>query len=300
MTGPSAGRVTSTTSATRLITRLVVGRREMGFLDRLKTGWALSMDSLGVLRAESSLTAFPFVAGVAGAVYVGLVMGGAVLLTGTDPGPATYAALFAVYLGSAFIAAFFAAALTYNAREVFRGRDPTLADGLAAAWRNRRSLLAWAVVSAVVGVLLRVVESQDNPLARVAAMLFGVAWGVLTYFVVPVIVFEEVSVAGMFERSGETFTGTWGETVGAGFGVGVVTAAFTLAGLALAALVFVAFGTTALGVLGALAVGAVVLLAAYLLGSTLGSVAKTALYVYATEGERPDGFERVDFASAVR
>ena len=34
--------------------------------------------------------------------------------------------------------------------------------------------------------------------------------------------------------------------------------------------------------------------------TTLGSVAKTALYVYATEDVRPDGFEDVDFANATR
>lgn len=272
----------------------------MGFIARLKTGWALSMDSLDVLRTEPSLTLFPLVSALAGTVFLGLVMGGAVLVGGTDPGPGLYAALFVVYLGTAFIAAFFSAALMYNAREVFRGRDPTLQDGLTAAWRNRRPLFAWAVISAVVGVVLRAVESQDNPVADIAALVFSVSWGILTYFVVPVIVFEQVSVSGMFGRSGETFKETWGETAGAGFGVGIVTAIFTLIGLALAVLVLVLFGSSALGFVGGLVLGALVLLLAYLFGSALGSVAKTALYVYATEGERPSAFENVDFATATR
>ena len=272
----------------------------MGFFARLKTGWALSMDSLGVLRREPSLALFPLIAGVAGAAYLGLVLGGAALLTGADPGGGSLAALFVVYLGSAFIAAFFAAALMYNAREVFRGRDPTMAEGIAAAWRNKGELFVWAVVSAVVGVVLRVVESQDNPIARIAAFVFSVSWGILTYFVVPVIVFEDVTVSSMFRRSGETFKDTWGETVGAGFGVGIVTALFTVVGLVLAVAILVAFGPTALGVVGALVLGALVLLIAYLGGTALGAVAKTALYVYATEGEQPAGFEDVDFAQAAR
>jgi hypothetical protein len=272
----------------------------MGFLSRLKTGWALSMDSLGVIRAEPSLAVFPAVAGLAGTVYLALVLGGAVLLVGPDPGPVVYAALFVVYLGTSFIAAFFSAALMYNAREVFHGRNPTLVEGLRAAWRNRTTLLVWAVISAVVGVLLSALESSDTPLAEVTSFLFSVAWSVLTYFVVPVVVFEDASVREMFERSGRTFRETWGETAGAGFGVGIVTALFTLAGLAVAALVFVAFGATAVGALGAVAVAVLVVLAAYLLGSTLSSVAKTALYVYATEGERPGGFEDVDFGAAGR
>jgi hypothetical protein len=272
----------------------------MGFLSRLKTGWALSMDSLDVLRDEPSLTVFPAIAGLAGTVYLVLVLGGAVLVTGPDPGPAMYAALFVVYLGTTFITSFFTAALMYNAREVFHGRDPTLGEGLAAAWRNRGPLLVWAVISAIVGTVLSALESTDNPLAELASLVFSVAWGVLTYFVVPVIVFEEVSVRGMFERSGETFKNTWGETAGASFGVGIITVLFTLAGLVVAAAVFFVLGGSGLGLASAVAIGALVLLGAYLFGTALGAVARTALYVYATEGERPAPFENVDFQSAGR
>lgn len=272
----------------------------MGFFTRLKTGWALARDSVGVLRREPSLAVFPLIAGIAGTVYMALILGGAGLLTGGESGPLLYLALFVVYLGSTFIAAFFTAALTWNTREVFRGDDPTLRDGLDAAWANRAELLAWAVIAAIVGVILRVVERQNNPLAELAASIFGVAWGILTYFVIPVIVFEDVTVRELFERSGSTFKDTWGETIGAGFGVGIITALFTLAGLLLAVIVFVAFGASVFGLVGGLVIAAVVLLLASLFGAALGSVAKTALYVYATEGERPAGFEDVDFAATAR
>ena len=282
----------------RFISGAVTVPTRMGFLTRLKTGWALSMDSLDVLRDEPSLAVFPAISGVAGAIYLALILGGALLLTGPNPGMVMYAALFLVYLGTAFIAAFFSAALMHNAREVFHGRDPTLGEGLAAAWRNRGPLLAWAVISAVVGTVLNALESTDNPLAELASVLFSVAWSILTYFVVPVIVFEAVSVREMFERSGETFRNTWGETAGASFGVGIVTVLFTLAGLAVAALAFFVLGGSGLGLIGAIAIAVPVVLLAYLFGTTLGSVAKTALYVYATEGERPQQFDNVDFQAA--
>lgn len=254
------------------------------------------MDSLGVLRAEPSIALFPAIAGLAGAVYLTVVLGGASLLVGTNPGPA----LFVVYLGSSFIAAFFTAALTYNAREVFQGRDPTVGEGLSAAWTNRGTLFVWALVSAVVGVLFRAVESTDNPVAELASFVFSVGWGILTYFVIPVIVFEEVSARGVFERFGETFKRTWGETAGAGFGVGLVTVLFTLAGLAVAVVLLVLLGGSAAGIGVALGIGFLTVLLAFLLGSSLGAIAKTALYVYATEGRRPGGFEDVDFATARR
>jgi hypothetical protein len=153
------------------------------------------MDSLDVLRAEPGLALFPVVAGLAGTAWLAPVFGGAVLLSGTGLDAVLYAAVFAAYLGSAFVATVFSAALTYNAREVFHGRNPTTGEGLSAAWRTRGTLLAWALVAAVVGVVLNALESSDSPLADLAAVVFGVAWSALTYFVVPVTVFEDVDFA---------------------------------------------------------------------------------------------------------
>jgi hypothetical protein len=277
----------------------------MGLFARLKLGWSLSMDSLRVLRREPSLALFPLVAGAAGLVYLvgvnGLALVGGLLSLDGGAQPGVYVLVFVSYFGSTFIASFFSAALMYNAREVFRGNDPTLGDGLRAAWRNKGPLVVWSVIAATVGLVLRAVESNDSIVARVAAALFSVAWSILTYFIVPVIVFEEVGVTEMFKRSGETFTDTWGETAGAGFGVGVIAVVFVVIGLVLAAAVtFLLFQLNAVtGLVGGVIAFLAVVLLAYLLSSALTSIARTALYVYATTGSRPDGFEDVDFATPV-
>lgn len=271
----------------------------MGFFARLRIGWRLAMDSFGVLRADPELAVFPLVGGLAGAVYVGLLLGGSVLL-GLDRGVPLYALLFVTYLGSAFLAAFFTAGLTYSVREALAGREPSLRSGMAAAWAKRRPLFVWAVVSAVVGVLLRVLERQDNLVSRIVAGIVGVAWSILTYFIIPVIVFEDVSPTAMFRRSGETFRETWGETAGAGFGVGVVTVLFTVVGLAVAVGLLLAFGSTLVGAVGGLVLMVLVVFGAYLLGTTLSGIAKVALYQYATEGVQPAQFDDVDFRETVR
>ncbi len=277
----------------------------MGFFDRLKTGFALATDSVRVIRREPSLLVFPLVAGAFGLVYLAGVSGVAFTtgLVGLDDGTGIvgYALLFVLYFGSTFIASFFTAALMYNAREVFRGNDPTVAEGLRAAWRNKGPLLVWSLISASVGVILRMAESSDNLIARAAATLFSVAWGILTYFIVPVIVFEEVGVTEMFERSGRTFRDTWGETAGSAFGVGLVSIAFGIVGVVLAAVVAVLLfraGPT-VGLVGAVVTFMTVALLVYLFSSALTSVARTALYVYATTGERPSEFENVDFSKTV-
>lgn len=271
----------------------------MGFFDRLRTGWALAMDSLGVLRREPELATFPLVAGVAGLVYLGVLFGSVALFGGFGGGFASYVVMFLTYLGSTFIASFFTAGLIHETRVAFEGGEPSFRNGLGAARRRVGTLLAWALVAATVGVVIQSLERQgrNNLAAQLFAGLFSVAWAVLTYFVVPVIVFEDVGIRDALSRSGETFKDTWGETVGAGFGVGLVTILFLIGGVLLAVAVIavgVSIGSL-LGVVGALGVGAAVVLFAYLAGVTLGSIARTALYLYATEGTKPRDFDDVDF-----
>lgn len=269
----------------------------MGFLSRLKTGWGLAMDGLGVLRDDPELAVFPLVAGVAGLAYLALLFG-VVSVVGTSDGLELYAVLFALYVGTTFVASFFTAGLVHETREAFEGREPTFRGGIAAAWANVGTILVWALVSATVGVVIRAIENQSGVVGDLLAGLFSVAWSILTYFVVPVIVFEDVGVTAAISRSGETFKDTWGETAGAGFGVGLITVVFVGAAIVVSAALFYGASSvgSAIGTEGALVVGVVLVVLAYLASVTLGAIARTALYVYATEGLAPDQFGNVDFA----
>ncbi|WP_435360470.1 DUF6159 family protein [Haloarchaeobius sp. DFWS5] len=258
------------------------------------------MDSVGVLRRDPELLAFPFVGGLAGTVFLVLLLGGSFAIVGTEAGPLAWVVLFVLYLGSTFIASFTTAALMHEAREAFEGRDPSLRNGLAAAWRNKGTLFAWAVIAATVGVVLQAIRSEDSIVGDILAGIVSVGWGILTYFVVPVVVFEDVSITEAISRSGETFKRTWGETAGAGFGVGLVSVLFTIVGIVLAGLAFVVLGGSAVGFAGALAFSVVVVLGTVLVGQTLTGIAKTALYVYATDGRQPSAFDDVDFGHTIR
>jgi hypothetical protein len=269
----------------------------MGFFARLKTGWRLAKDSFTVLRKQPELMVFPLISGVAGLLFIALLFGGSYVIGAFESQALGIAVLFVFYLGTSFLAAFFNGGLVYSARNAFEGRDPSVKRGLREAWTHVRPLLAYAIISAIVGLLLRAIENQDNLAAQVAAIFVSVAWSVVTYFIIPVIIFEDVGVREMFERSGETFKNTWGETAGANFGIGLFSFAVMAVGLLIAAAIMLLF-TSSAGT-GGFVVGAVIagtmLLGIFLFVSALGVVAKTALYVYATTGERPSEFRNVDF-----
>ncbi|MFC6954014.1 DUF6159 family protein [Halorubellus litoreus] len=271
----------------------------MGFFNRLKTGWALTKDSIRVLRGDPELAVFPLVGSIAGLLYVALLLVPGFFLASSDIGVLQYALLFVLYFGSTFIASFTTAALMHETRKAFRGEEPSFKSGISAAWEHKRTLLAWSAISATVGVIIQLIDSQDNFLAEVLASIISVGWSILTYFVIPVITFEDVGVRGAIARSGETFKNTWGETAGATFGVGIVTILFMLPVAIVAAGIVVLGGLSggALGFGGALLVAASLIFVAYIFTATLGSIARLALYVYATDGERPSAFEDVDLGT---
>jgi len=259
---------------------------------RLRTGFRLARRSLTVLRDHPRLAWFPVLAGVASVAYLA-VLWASVLAVSAPSSTAALVVTGCFYLGSTFIASACTAGLMYCTRQALDGETPRLRDGFRAAGRNVGPLLAWSLVSAIVGVLLRVIEGDDSPLSMVVAALFSVAWSVLTLFVVPVVVFEDTGVVEMFTRSKETVVDTWGESLGAIGGVGLVTIALGLLG-AVPGVVVLWVIPQSVGSLGVLVLVVGVLLAA-LVGQTLTGIAKTALYLYATDEDAAEYFDDIDF-----
>ncbi len=270
----------------------------MGIFSRLKIGFGMARRSGRVLRAHPTLLVFPLVGGVAGIAFFLTLFGSLYFAEalGGQPGTVVYGALFLAYLVETFIASFFTAALVAATRTVFHGEEPSVRGALATAWDHKGPLLAWSVIAAIVGVIIRGIESQDNLVARLLAGLFAVAWSVMTYFVVPVIVFRDPSVTGMFKESASTFKNTWGESIGAMGAIDIVTFLLVLGSLALGVLTFVL--TAGLGTVGfalTVLVAGVAVMLALLIGKALSGIAKTALYVYATEQDSPEYFDDMDF-----
>lgn len=268
----------------------------MRLVRRLSTGLRLTRDSLRLLRSSPGLVAFPLLGGLSTLAF-GAVLYLTVFVADLVDGWLTLAALFGFYVVTTFVASFFTAALVASVDDAFHGREPTLRGGLAAAWAIKYKLAVWAVISAVVGVVLRSLERSESLLSRYAAGLFAVGWTITTLFVVPVLVFEDVSARRMFSKSASIFKRTWGETLSANFGIGLLQIIAWLGGVA----VIVAVGAglfslvpwlgTSTVILGVVGLSVVV----SLVGRTVTGIVKTALYVYATEGTVPPAFADFDF-----
>jgi hypothetical protein len=153
------------------------------------------------------------------------------------------------------------------------------------------------LLAATVGVVLRSLEDKSKLLGRIAAGIFGTAWSLACYLVVPVLAAEGLGPSEALARSAELFTRTWGEQLSGGFSFGLI---FTL--LALPGVLFIYFATG----MGqhAMLIGFGLAVAYWLLLSVVSSAAKgvfiAALYHYARTREATGGFSLDDLAGAWR
>src|SRR5256886_3058072 len=108
------------------------------------------------------------------------------------------------------------------------GGDPTISDGLKVARQNIRRIAGWALVTATVGLILRAIAERFGFIGRIIAGAFGAAWGIITYLVVPVLIFEKIGPWAAVKRSGSLLRQTWGEAAGGYLSLGGIIGARAL------------------------------------------------------------------------
>jgi len=77
--------------------------------------------------------------------------------------------LFLFYLTNYFVIVFFNVALVSVADSRLAGGHATINDGLELAWQRKGKIFQWALFSATVGIVLRMIEERSAWLGRLVA-----------------------------------------------------------------------------------------------------------------------------------
>lgn len=201
----------------------------MSFFDRLSNGWRISMNSFKVLRENKQLVVFPILSGISLLLIMGSFVTIVLAAAGWDvdavnePGETTSVLyLFLFYLVNYFVVVFFNTALIHCSRLYFHGEEVTLEKGLRFSMSRVGAIFAWSMFAATVGTVLRLIEENAGWLGKLIIGLIGVVWSIATFFVVPVIAYENAGPIEAFKRSTQLMKEKWGESIGAGFSFGLV------------------------------------------------------------------------------
>lgn len=255
-----------------------------------KRTWGLAKSSMTVIRLDRELLVLPVLNAVAVIIY-GLILWlvasglGADLSGNSDSGGGGLIAIGLLGLiGMNIINTFFKGALVAGAHERFTGGDPTIGSSISGASARLHRLIPWALMATTVGIIMSIVERQGGQIGRIARGLFDMAWGVITFLIVPVVMFDDLGPIAGLKRSGQLLRTSWGENVTAQVGFGLLTVVMAIPGIILIGLGS-STGIWALMVLGVLAI-----MFAAVVAAALNGIFQTALYLYVTTGKTPAGF----------
>lgn len=269
--------------------------------------WELMGASWRMLVRDKQLIVFPILSGLALAVVIVLfavpIVAESAAMPGTSralqPGGTTYVGYFLFYLVDYFVVIFFNAALIACVLERIDGGQPTLGYGLRCAWQRLPQILGWALLASTVGFVLRLIEQRVGFIGRLVVGLLGMAWSVTAFLVVPVLVVEGSGPIESYKRSVEMLKQTWGEQIVGNISFGLLFAVF---GIAPAVVVLFLLRGAHGAAWGYALLGAAVLYLVLLglVQATLQTIYQTAIYLYAANGQVPDGFDETALASSFR
>ncbi len=291
--------------------------------EKIDHSWRLIGKSWQVLHHDRELIVFPILSSLAlflvTAVFfipfaplLSTVSEQSTAAAGAKVGFGEIVILFLYYFACYTVIIFANSALIGAALIRLRGGDPTLRDGFRIAAQRSGTIIGYAFIAATVGTFLHLLDSASRNrkssivvriIAAIFTSLFSLAWSLMTYLVVPVLVVENVGPIETIQRSAALLRRTWGEQIVGNISFGLVTfflfiaVAILIAPLAM--FIIMILGQN-LGIFLAATLYILVLGAFLMTSNALSSIYQAALYLYAAEELDTPHFRRYDFEVAFR
>jgi hypothetical protein len=201
----------------------------MALSDRISNGWKLAMSSFKILKANQQLIIFPILSAISLVLVIGSFF--TFLLADSDwdidnmgnmSQVGYYAVVFLFYVVNYFIVVFFNMALIHCTRLYLNGEEVTIKAGLQFSVSRIGAIFSWAMVAATVGLILKAIQDNASILGKIITGIIGLVWSIATFFVVPIIAYENVGPIDAVKRSSQMMKEKWGESISAGFSFGLI------------------------------------------------------------------------------
>jgi hypothetical protein len=272
--------------------------------------WSLMGDSWELLKQDKELLLFPLISGICCIIVVASFaipmivnesyMPPAADETGqveTADQVAYYAKLFLFYFCNYLVIIFFNSAIVGCVAMRMQGNNPTIADGFRIAFSRMPLIVGWALIAATVGLILRIIEDKNEKIGRFIAGLLGIAWTMVSFLVLPVMVIEKKDPFAALKESTAMLKRTWGQQIIGNFSFGLVFFLLFLPGIVVVVLGVMSQNPAVMITCIILAVVYFIVLS--LIQSTLQVIFQTALYYYAKDGTAPAGFDTATLGGAI-
>ena len=269
-------------------------------IGKFKASMIITKESWNLLKKDKEMMLFPIISSVVSFIAIGIVaivfflvsLGGD--FENANPESSSYNVelvyVFAMYFLTFFITIFFQTGIIAIVHGRLNNQDLSFGDGMRKAFDKIGKIALWSLVAATVGVILKTISDRSKILGKIVIAILGAAWGILTFFIAPIIIIEDLSIKESLKKSASTIKSVWGETMIINIGVGFYFGMLFLAGI----VIFIAtlFTANAIIIITSAIVLFVYLVVLCVISSTLSVIFKVILYEYASSGKVPMGFSR--------
>lgn len=259
---------------------------QLSFIQRMTFGWQLAKVSYGLINQHKSTLVFTLLSAT---LLLAVTAAGALfslpyldqlhsehIPQSTKIILATLSFCYLMLL--TIISTSMSVSLSYYVSALLQHQPASISHSINRSLSRLGTIIAWSFFATVIATLVRALQNKNNAQSfgsRIVLSVLGsvikLAWGVLTYFVTPVIALEDQDIIESIKRSGNIMTTTWGEAVGAQFMTGLYSFLIILCTIPLA-IFFGIFG---------IALMLLIISTLILINATVSTVIKTALYHYA-------------------
>lgn len=283
---------------------------------RYGVSWRLVRSSWSVLRHNAELLFFPLLTVVGASLMLGGLGWSLFWLLGYDIQRVVGAPVWVhVLLTYGWLVLTYGVGIYTNTALVaivlrlLRGERPDFQEGWRLATARLPCILGYALLMATIGMVIRLIFRPAGFLGRligpalertIAFTFVGLAWHVIPYFVVPVIIYEDVRPLDALRRSAGIIKRTWGNDVVVNASVWLAFAGpLILVGLiASPALTWATMTLNEWIVTGVVYALLVMLLLTLLFKMAMDGIFSAAVYEYATNGVVVDPFDPDDLRGA--
>lgn len=286
--------------------------------NRIVISFQLVKASVHVLRRNGDLLIYPIISAF-GMLLVMAVFAGSIFAINELEGDTVvigsrafkFAAIFLFYFVTYTVIFFANTALIGAVMIMLDGGQPSVGDGFRIARDRVRHILGYALIMATVGMIFRFIFQFFGFTGRIVGptirrlvlgSIFGLAWGLVTYLVIPVLVMEGVGPLDALKTSTRLLKKTWGEQIAGNMSIWllfsfpiilVIIAGYPLTSLAVRNL------SEAYTIM-VVYLYVMVVMTLFLVKSTLDAIFSAVVYRYAVEGLSAEGFDEELLNNAFR
>ncbi|MBT3297343.1 hypothetical protein HN385_00305 [archaeon] len=273
----------------------------------LKRSWEITKLTFSVMKEDKELIIYPVLAGFFSLLLILSLAIPTVIIsllenTGAPLfGVMEYFLMFVIYFGLAFIATFFNTCVVYTAKKRFNGENATPIETFKFAVSKIHLIAMWSILTATVGLLLMALENMARRAKGIGGILLhilrgilSVSWSIVTIFVVPAMVYNDLTPIDAIKKSIEVLKKTWGESLVRYLGLGTIQTLVLLAGLIPLLLITVGSFMSGMFILAGIMVLIVIIYLAIvsIIFSLANSIFNTALFEYASTGKIPKQYNK--------